>query len=183
MARTGKLAALGGIAVVAGALAAWRAKLRHPVGNPAVPDPARNVDVERYLGRWYEIARYEQAFEKDCEGATADYALRADGRIDVVNRARRADGKWVTTKGVARIVDKGTNAKLKVRFFGPITGDYWILDHGKEYGWAIVGEGSGRYLWLLMREQVPGEAKVEKLIERAAALGYDTTLLRRTAQP
>ena len=156
---------------------------RHPVGNAAVPEPAKSVDLERYAGRWYELARYEQGFQKGCEGVTADYTLRDDGRIGVLNRCRKPDGSVDDAKGKAKIVDTDTNAKLKVSFFGPFYGDYWVLDRDDDYRWAIVGDPSGRYLWLLSRDPTPGEAQVQALIARAGALGYDTSLLRRTQQP
>jgi apolipoprotein D and lipocalin family protein len=156
---------------------------KHPVGNAAVPQPARSVELNRYLGHWYELARYEQAFQKDCEGVTADYALRPDGKLSVLNRCRKPDGSIKDAKGRARIVDSATNAKLKVSFFGPFYGDYWVLDHAEDYSWAIVGEPSGRYLWLLSRSADPGAAKLDMLVQRAKVLGYDTSMLRITRQP
>lgn len=156
---------------------------KHPVGNAAVPQPAKSVELGRYLGTWYELARYEQGFQKDCEGVTADYTLRADGRIDVLNRCRKPDGRISNAKGKARIVDRGTNAKLKVSFFGPFYGDYWVLDRADDYSWAIVGEPSGRYLWILSRDAVPPPGRRAELITRAGALGYDTGYLRMTQQP
>jgi len=155
---------------------------RHPVGNRAVPEPRRAVEIQRYLGRWYEIARYEQGFQRDCEEVTADYSLRQGGGITVVNRCRRPDGRMTEARGRARIADQASNAKLRVSFFGPFFGDYWVLDHADDYRWAIVGEGSGRYLWILAREPTPGDAEVASLIERTRAMGYDTSMLRRTRQ-
>ena len=156
---------------------------KHPVGNSAVPQPAKSVELSRYLGKWYELARYEQGFQKDCEGVTADYALREDGMISVLNRCRKPDGKISDAKGRAKIVDPATNAKLKVSFFGPFFGDYWVLDRADDYSWAIVGEPSGRYLWILSRDANPGQARLDKLIGRARVLGYDTSMLRITQQP
>ena len=156
---------------------------KHAVGNPAVPQPATPVELSRYLGHWYELARYEQGFQKDCDGVTADYALRDDGKVEVVNTCRKPDGSVKQAKGKAKVVDTATGAKLKVSFFGPFYGDYWVLDHADDYGWAIVGEGSGRYLWLLSREENPGAAKLDALIARAKAMGYDTSMLRVTKQP
>jgi apolipoprotein D and lipocalin family protein len=172
---------LGSAALVAGCAGVLSG--RHPVGNAAVPQPAKSVELSRYLGRWYEIARYEQGFQKDCDGVTADYALRADGGIDVLNRCRKPDGTVKDARGKAKIVDPVTNAKLKVSFFGPFYGDYWVLDHADDYSWSIVGEGSGRYLWLLTREAVPPQATTAGLIARAGQLGYDTSMLRMTLQP
>ncbi|MEN9717641.1 MAG: hypothetical protein RIQ99_519 [Pseudomonadota bacterium] len=156
---------------------------KHPVGNHAVPQPAKPVDLSRYLGRWYELARYEQGFQKDCDGVTADYALRTDGMISVINTCRKPDGKVSQANGRAKVADLATNAKLKVSFFGPFFGNYWVLDRADDYSWAIIGEPSGRYLWILAREANPGVAATDTLITRAGALGYDTTMLRRTRQP
>ena len=174
------VAAAGAALLLAGCAAVFD---KHAVGNRAVPQPAKSVELSRYLGRWYEIARYEQGFQKDCEGVTADYSLRDDGMIRVVNRCRKPDGRLKDAVGRAKIVDGASNAKLKVSFFGPFYGDYWVLDRADDYSWAIVGEQSGRYLWLLSREATPGEANVQALITRAGALGYDTGMLRRTQQP
>ena len=156
---------------------------KHAVGNTAVPQPAKPVELSRYLGHWYELARYEQGFQKDCEGVTADYALREDGKVEVVNTCRKPDGSVKQAKGKAKVVDTATGAKLKISFFGPFYGDYWVLDHADDYSWSIVGEGSGRYLWILSREENPGPAKFAALVERAKAMGYDTSMLRITRQP
>ena len=150
---------------------------RHPVGNRKVPEPAKRVELDRYLGRWYEIARYEQRFERGCKAATANYSLRDDGNIDVVNRCRKCGGNQSEARGIAKVVDRRSNAKLKVSFFGPFYGDYWILDHADDYSWSIVGEPSGRYLWILSREANPGNHEVAKLITLVTALGYDTSML------
>lgn len=176
------LLALAGVAALG--LAACATVLSpHPVGNRAVPQPAKSVDLSRYLGKWYELARYEQSFQKDCDGVTADYSLRDDGAIDVLNRCRTPDGKMKDAEGKAKVVDTTTNAKLKVSFFGPFYGDYWVLDHADDYSWSIVGEPSGRYLWLLHRQSNPGDKVVADLTARAARLGYDTSMLRITKQP
>lgn len=156
---------------------------RHPVGNTAVPEPAKSVDLARYAGRWYELARYEQGFQKNCDGVTADYTQRDNGKIDVLNRCRKPNGKISDAKGKAKIVDTQTNAKLKVSFFGPFYGDYWVLDRADDYNWAIIGEPSGRYLWILSRTAEPTPAELAELIARAGALGYETGYLRITAQP
>lgn len=156
---------------------------KHPIGNVAVPQPAKTVDINRYLGKWYEIARYEQGFQKGCEGVTANYALRDDGKISVVNLCRKPDGKVTTANGRAKIVEDASGAKLKVSFFGPFYGDYWVLDRAEDYSWAIVGEPAGRYLWLLSRRADLTETEVTELYERASAMGYDTAYLRKTQHP
>jgi len=174
---------VAGLTAVGFALAGCAQLLtRHPVGNASVPQPAKPVDLDRYLGRWFEIARYEQSFQKGCAGVTADYSLRKDGSIDVLNRCRKPDGRVDEAQGRAKVVDPVTNAKLKV-LFGPFYGDYWVLDHADDYNWSIVGESSGRYLWILARTFNPSEADVADLIARARAMGYDTSMLFRTVQP
>ena len=122
---------------------------KHPVGNVAVPQPAKSVELDRYLGRWYELARYEQGFQKDCEGVTADYARRADGKISVLNACRKPDGRTTSATGKAKVVDPVTGAKLKVSFFGPFYGDYWVLDRAADYSWSIVGEINQHFRFLL----------------------------------
>ncbi len=174
---------LPALALAALSLSGCAVLSKHPVGNTAVPQPAKSVELSRYLGRWYEVARYEQAFQKDCDGVTADYALRPDGKISVLNACRKPDGKRKQAEGKAKLVDTATGAKLKVSFFGPFYGDYWVLDRAEDYSWSIVGEPSGRYLWILTREAQPGQAQLDALIARAQALGYDTAMLRITRQP
>ena len=184
MNRTSRILVFAGLGLSVAGLAACTSILsKHPVGNRAVPEPRKAVDLQRYLGRWYEIARYEQNFQKGCEGVTADYTLRADGSIAVLDRCRKSGGKTSEARGRAKVVDAQTNAKLKVSFFGPFYGNYWVLDHADDYSWSIVGEPSGRYLWILHREAAPAEAEIQQLTVRARNLGYDTSMLRRTKQP
>lgn len=153
-----------------------------PVGNNAVPQPAKSVELDRYLGRWYEMARYEAPFQKGCEAVTADYALHDDGTIKVINSCRQGavDGKVKVATGKAKVVDTVTGAKLKVSFFGPFYGDYWVLDRADDYSWSIVGEPSGRYLWILTRSVKPDAATRAALESRVKALGYDWSLIRQT---
>jgi apolipoprotein D and lipocalin family protein len=178
---------LPAVVVAAGALAAllaWGLATRGPVGNRAVPEPAKPVDPARYLGLWFEIGRYENRFERGCEAVTAEYRARSDGLIDVLNRAHRGgvDGPPKTAVGRARPVAGSAGAKLKVSFFGPFyVGDYWVLDHADDYAWSIVGEGSGRYLWLLTREADPPQDIRDTVYSRVTDLGYDTSLIRTTA--
>lgn len=168
--------------------AAWLATHYGPLaagkrGNPAVPEPAKPVDLQRYLGLWYEYARYENGFERGCEGVTAEYALRDDGLVSVRNTCHEGapDAAPRTSTGRARVVPDSQGAKLEVSFFGPFFfGNYWILDHDDDYTWSIVGEPSGRYLWLLTREARPSAALGTSLMARARALGYDIDQLRHT---
>jgi apolipoprotein D and lipocalin family protein len=156
-----------------------------PVGNRSVPPPAKPVSLERYLGVWYEIGRYDNVFERDLDGVTAEYRLRSDGQIQVVNTGRLGGptGRAKVAEGRAKVISGSDGAKLKVSFLGPFfLGDYWVLDHAEDYGWSIVGEPSGRYLWLLSRVPKPAPATRAAIHARARTLGYDTDLIRETAQ-
>ena len=154
-----------------------------PSGNKNVPEPAKAVDLQKYAGRWFELARYENGFERGCEGVTAEYTALPSGDIGVLNTCRKGapDGPVKTAEGKAKVVAGSENAKLKVSFFGPFyVGNYWVIDHAPDYSWSIVGEPSGRYLWLLSRSK--SKKNLATLTAKAKALGYDTTLLRVTKQ-
>lgn len=155
-----------------------------PVGNTAVPQPAQAVDLEKYLGRWYELARYEASFQKGCEAVTAEYSQNTDGSIAVLNSCRQDSvyGELRTAKGTAHVVQDTNNAKLRVSFFWPFYGDYWVIDRAADYSWSIVGEPSGRYLWILSREPRVSAELWTELLQRTAKLGYNTDLLRITRQ-
>jgi len=167
------------------ALTAWARSRRGRPANARVPEPLKPVDLQRYLGKWYELGRLENRFERGCDRVLAQYSLLPDGLIQVLNTcgydpARR--GPRAAT-GRARVVPGSQSSKLKVSFFGPFfVGDYWILDHADDYSWSIVGEPSGRYLWILARDPMPPEGQYEKLVERAARMGYDMSRFRRTDQ-
>ena len=147
-------------------------------------DVVQAVDLSRYVGRWYEIARLPNGFQKKCaDTVTADYAVRPDGKIEVINRCRKASGEIATAKGKAKIVDKKTNAKLKVTFFWPFYGDYWILDLGPNYEYAVVGEPGRKYLWILSRSPRMDEALYQHLLQKMATQGFNTEMMIRTSQP
>lgn len=148
------------------------------------PETVPHVDLSRYVGTWYEIASYPAWFQKGCTGTTATYAIRDDGRIDVVNRCARDSltGRITVAKGKARVVDPATNAKLKVSFFWPFWGDYWILDLGKDYEYAVVGHPARKYLWILSRTPTMAPEVYDGILERLRAQGYDTSRLQRTQQ-
>ena len=144
----------------------------------------QSVDLTRYIGRWYEIARLPNSFQKKCaDTVTANYTMREDGKIEVINRCRKASGEYTTAKGKAKIVDKKTNAKLKVTFFWPFYGDYWILDLGPNYEYAVVGEPGRKYLWILSRSPRMDEALFQQLLQKMAAKGFNTEMMIRTPQP
>lgn len=142
-----------------------------------------HVDLNRYVGTWYEIARYPNRFQEGCVGSTARYSLRDDGKIDVLNECYLpASGKHSSARGTARIVDQKTNARLKVTFFWPFAGDYWIIDLGDDYEYAVVGHPERKYLWILSRSPEMGEDLYTRILERITRQGYDVTKLIKTEQ-
>ena len=147
-------------------------------------DVVPHVDLNRYVGQWYEIARLPNRFEKKCANSvTATYSLRTDGKIEVVNRCRKSSGDYTTAKGKAKVVDKTTNAKLKVTFFWPFYGDYWILDLGKNYEYAVVGAPNRKYLWILSRSPKMDETVYRQLLAKMAARGFKTEQMIKTPHP
>lgn len=140
------------------------------------------VDLNRYIGTWYEIARYPNSFQKGCLESTASYVLREDSDIQVVNSCRDAeDGRIRQAKGRAWVVDKTTNARLKVSFFWPFRGDYWIIDLGTEYEYAVVGTPNRKYLWVLSRTPVMDDTVYAAIMERIRQLGFDPGRVVREA--
>jgi apolipoprotein D and lipocalin family protein len=159
--------------------------------TPLQSEPVRAVDavdLQRYLGDWFEIARFPNRFQQSCAGdVRATYATRPDGRIDVVNRCRAADGHVIEAQGVARVVDVRTSAKLKVRFapavlsFLPfVWGDYWIVGLADDYSWAVVGSPDRAYLWILARTPALEAASIEAARAAARANGFDCDRLVTT---
>lgn len=142
------------------------------------------VDIGRYMGRWYEIARYPAWFQRKCAKNTiAEYTLEGTGAVRVENRCTTADGRVTSAKGRARVADGATNAKLKVKFnlFMP-AGDYWIIDLDPEYRWAVVGEPKRRYLWVLSRTPDIDEETYARICARLQEQEYDPGRLVRTPQ-
>lgn len=157
--------------------------------QPAPVRTVASVDLDRYLGEWFEIARFENRFQRRCAGdVRASYARRPDGRIDVVNRCRTDTGE-ISANGVARIVDARTSAKLKVRFapaalsFLPfVWGDYWILGLADDYSWAVVGSPDRQYLWILSRTPGFDAGRLDAAHTAARANGFDISRLESTKQ-
>ena len=152
--------------------------------SPAAPASALPtvpyVDLKRYLGRWYEIARYPNRFEKPgIRDVTATYTLRPDGRISVVNACYHPDGRREAASGWAKVSDTGTNAKLRVTFFWPFFGNYWVIDLAPDYEYAVIGEPSRKYLWILSRTPEMSEESYRAITQRLTALGYDPSRLIR----
>jgi apolipoprotein D and lipocalin family protein len=151
--------------------------------------PVASVDLQRYAGRWFEIARYPNRFQRQCVGdTTAEYTIRPDGRLTVTNRCRQADGTFTEAVGIARPRDgKPGGATFKVRFapawlsFIPqVWGDYWILALPSDYRYVVVGEPSRNYLWLLSRIPHMSDADYSDAVAAAVANGYEAARLVRT---
>jgi apolipoprotein D and lipocalin family protein len=175
--RASSLALFSSACIITGTVLLWAR------GDPplaVVPD----VDLSRYQGKWYEIARLPFRFEKDCAGdVTAQYEQKPDGGIEVINMCRKEDGSLKQSKGVARLRDKnGPNSKLKVQFFWPFSGDYWILDLDPDYRWALVGVPGRKYLWVLSRTPKLPANVYERLLSKAQELGFDVKRVIRTKQ-
>ena len=139
-----------------------------------------HVDLKKYLGKWYEIARLPARFEEGCSDISATYSLREDGSISVLNECKR-NGKVKRAKGKAKVVDKNTGAKLKVTFFWPFYGDYWIINLGKDYDYAVVGTPNRKYLWILSRTPQMDDKLFSQLIELVKSKGFDVKNLIRTS--
>jgi apolipoprotein D and lipocalin family protein len=147
-----------------------------------------SVDVSRYMGLWYEIARYPTSFQKNCEGTTAEYTLRDDGKVNVLNTCRfgTKDGEPRSADAVAKVIEGSNGARLAVNF-SPIPlpagrGNYWVIYLDADYQHAVVGEPSGRFLWLLSRTPTVMPAVREQMNAAAVAAGYDLGMLKETEQ-
>ncbi|MGA2387030.1 MAG: lipocalin family protein [Candidatus Bathyarchaeia archaeon] len=139
-----------------------------------------HVDLQKYLGKWFEIAHLPFRFEDGCSDITATYGLSQDGRISVLNECRK-NGKVKRAKGKAKVVDKNTGAKLKVTFFWPFYGDYWIISLGNDYDYAVVGTPNRKYLWILNRTAQMDDKLFSQLTELATSKGFDIQNLIRTS--
>jgi apolipoprotein D and lipocalin family protein len=145
----------------------------------SVPDgvePIQNFELDRYLGRWYEIARLDHSFERGLDGVTAEYSLRDDGGIRVINSGRDIEsGKTQQAEGRAYFVDKSNIGHLKVSFFGPFFGSYVIFDLDQEdYQYAFVAGNTTDYLWLLARDPVVSDDILRNFKDKASKFGFNT---------
>lgn len=137
-----------------------------------------HVDLQRYVGLWHEVAKIPNRFQKQClRGTTAQYTLRPDGRITVLNSCIKADGRADQAEGLARVVDTATGAKLKVSFVSflgwrPFWGDYWVIGLDPGYRWAVVGTPNRKYGWVLAREPQLDAATLEQVFTILEASGY-----------
>lgn len=148
---------------------------------PAALQVVPKVDLGRYAGRWYEIASFPQSFQRGCTDSRADYRLLDDGTVEVLNSCLR-DGRVDTAKGKAWVVDKAAGAKLKVSFFWPFRGDYWIIDLGGDYDYAVVSAPSMKYLWILSRTPQLDEQRYQEIVGGLKDRGFDIAKLIRTPQ-
>lgn len=148
------------------------------------------VDLKRYAGKWFEIARYPNKFQKKCVGNTmATYTIKSDGKLEVINECLQKDGTVDNAKGEAKIIDKTTNAKLEVRFapsllsFIPaVWGDYWIIDLDDNYQYSVVGDPKREYLWILSRTAEINDTTYQNILRRVEKLGFDPGKLVKTPQ-
>lgn len=180
-----KIAAAGLILLFAALLVKAERKEREPLR--VVP----SVDLPRYQGLWYEVARLPNRFEEKCAGdVTAEYTLKGEGRLKVVNRCRKRDGKMTEAVGEAKPADKnGPNSRLKVRFapsflslLPMVWGDYQVIELAPDYSHAVVGAPDRKYLWVLSRTPRLDEATYGRLVEAARGQGFDVSRLIRTKQ-
>ncbi len=148
------------------------------------PVPVKEVDLERYMGRWYEVARYPNRFQKDTVGVVAHYMLRDNGRIVLRNTARKhtLEGREKKGSGTGKVVRRSKGAKWDVTFVWPFTADYWIIELCPEYSWAVVGQPSRKNLWILSRSPKLDDATWTEITDELADHGYDKDRLERTPQ-
>jgi apolipoprotein D and lipocalin family protein len=151
----------------------------HAESLDVVPD----VDLARFQGKWYEVAKLPRATESGCTGTTAFYRLKSDSEIDVVNECRLGDltGPVRTVSANARVTDPGARAKLSIDF-GGFYGDYWIIDLGERYEFAVIGHPTRDYLWILSRTPTLDAAKLADILGRARAKKFDVSRLEYTKQ-
>lgn len=149
-----------------------------------------SVDLKRYAGKWFEIARYPNKFQKDCVGnTTADYALKDGDKIEVLNSCVTKDGRIDKAKGEGKITDKVSNAKLEVRFapgflsfLSAIRGEYWIIDLDSDYQYAAVGDPKREYLWILSRQPEMNDATYQNILRRVEVMRFNPGKLVKTPQ-
>ncbi len=146
------------------------------LGMPEKVTPVTNFDLPRYLGKWYEIARLDHSFERGLTQVSAEYSLREDGGVKVINRGFNADkGEWDQAEGKAFFVGDTDEGYLKVSFFGPFYGSYVVFElDQQDYQYAFVSGPDLSYLWLLSRKPVPEPAVIERFKDQAAQLGFNT---------
>jgi apolipoprotein D and lipocalin family protein len=143
-----------------------------------------HVDLNKYSGKWYEIAAYPQRFQKGCHCTTAEYTLSDKGYVIVENSCNRdsVNGKQSYIKGKAFVESNSGNAKLKVQFFWPFKGKYWIIDLAEDYSYAVVTHPNKKYLWILSRTSKMDDAVYQEIISRLKVKGFDLSKIKKTEQ-
>lgn len=143
-----------------------------------------NVELEKYLGQWYEIASYPSFFQKNCYGTTATYTLSGKGYVIVENRCnrKRFGGKESYIKGKAFVVEGSNNAKLKVQFFWPFRSKYWIIDLAPDYTWAVVSHPNKKSLWILSRSSTMDPEIYQRVLDGVKDKRFDLKKLKVTPQ-
>jgi len=147
-------------------------------GKPEGIKPVQNFDADRYLGKWYEVARLEHSFEKGLSEVTAEYTLRDDGGVKVINRGYSEESKkWSEAEGKAYFVEDAKTGYLKVSFFGPFYGSYIIFNLDDDYQYAFISGPDHDYLWLLSRSPTVSNDIKQQFIDQAETAGFDTSKL------
>lgn len=156
-----------------------------PVIGAKPLETVSHVDIDRYLGKWFEIARYEAPFQQGCVASQATYSLNSDGTLKVLNECRdkTLEGKLRKAVGKAWVVDTVSNAKLKVQFFWPFKGDYWVIDLGKDYEYSVVSEPKRQFLWILSRTPHMDAKVFDSIVSNLSHLEFDVSRLKVTLQP
>lgn len=151
-------------------------KAENPEFNVTIENTVQELDLDRYLGKWYEIARFDHSFERGLVGATANYSLREDGKIKVLNTGYKDsfEGKFNEAEAKAYIPDENYPGALRVSFFLFFYSDYWVLDLDEDYTFALVGSKSSKYLWILSRTPEMAPADLQRVLNKAVSLGYNT---------
>lgn len=169
--------------VVIALMAASVSGCAYEIFFPQLP-VVEQVKIDRFLGVWYEIARYPHGFEEGCAGVTAEYGVRDENSITVKNTCLEGslDGPMRTIEGYATIADPSTNAKLNVVFFPPFGAPYWVLELDEDYQWAVIGEPSRSFLWILSRTPKMSQATYDAILSRLPEKGYDPARLIETPQ-
>lgn len=146
-------------------------------------ETVKYVDINKYMGKWYEIASFPQSFQKGCSCTTAEYELMDNGKVRVINSCEVPDKtERKVSEGKAWVTDEETNAKLKVQFFWPFSGKYWIIDLADDYSYAVVGHPNRKYLWILSRTPQMDKGIYDDIVNRVEQKGFDISNLNVTRQ-
>jgi apolipoprotein D and lipocalin family protein len=156
----------------------------------AAQPPSKPVSAAFYTGKWYEIAKYPNKFQKQCVGnTTATYARKPGNKLEVVNQCVKKDGSLNAARGEAKIVDNVSNSKLKVRFapsflswLPAVWGDYWIIDLGPNYEYSVIGDPGREYFWILSRTPAMSDATYQNILRRSEKMGFQPGKVVKTPQ-